>query len=140
MPTYHVTTFGCQMNEHDSERMKGMLESLGYEAAAERDDADLILFNTCSIREAADSRFLAHLGHAKRLKSDDPERVVGVGGCWAQSVKEEVFERFPFVDVAFGRFLVAERLEHALHPLGVVGVHLAAERGDVVAPHACAKG
>ncbi|MGH2951511.1 MAG: MiaB/RimO family radical SAM methylthiotransferase, partial [Solirubrobacterales bacterium] len=99
---YHVTTFGCQMNEHDSERMKGMLESLGYSEAPERDGADLILFNTCSIREAADNRFIAHLGEAKRLKADDPERVVGVGGCWAQSVKEEVFERFPFVDVAFG--------------------------------------
>ena len=102
MATYHVTTFGCQMNEHDSERMKGMLESLGYEEAAERDDADLILFNTCSIRESADNRFIAHLGEAKRLKSEDPSRVVGVGGCWSQSVKDEVFERFPFVDVAFG--------------------------------------
>ena len=79
-----------------------MLESLGYEEAAERDDADLILFNTCSIRESADNRFIAHLGEAKRLKSEDPERVVGVGGCWAQSVKDEVFQRFPFVDVAFG--------------------------------------
>ncbi len=100
--SYHVTTFGCQMNEHDSERMRGMLESLGYQEAPERDQADLILFNTCSIRESADSRFLAHLGQAKRLKSEDPARVVGVGGCWAQSVKDEVFERFPFVDVAFG--------------------------------------
>ncbi len=102
MKTYHVTTFGCQMNEHDSERMKGMLESLGYEESAERDQADLILFNTCSIREKADSRFLAYLGHAKRLKRERPERVIGVGGCWAQSVKEEIFARFPFVDVAFG--------------------------------------
>ncbi|MGA2162846.1 MAG: MiaB/RimO family radical SAM methylthiotransferase [Solirubrobacteraceae bacterium] len=102
MPRYHVTTFGCQMNEHDSERMKGMLESLGYREAAERAEADLILFNTCSIRESADSRFIAHLGEAKRLKLEQPERIVGVGGCWAQSVKEEVFERFPFVDVAFG--------------------------------------
>ncbi len=102
MKRYHVTTFGCQMNEHDSERMKGMLESLGYAEAAAPDEADLILFNTCSIREKADSRFLAHLGHAKRLKLADPSRVVGVGGCWAQSVKEEVFARFPFVDVAFG--------------------------------------
>src|SRR5579884_3443363 len=99
---YHVTTFGCQMNEHDSERIKGMLESLGYREADTRADADLILFNTCSIREAADSRFVAHLGEAKRLKREDPRRVVGVGGCWAQSVKEEVFARFPFVDVAFG--------------------------------------
>jgi tRNA-2-methylthio-N6-dimethylallyladenosine synthase len=99
---YHVTTFGCQMNVHDSERMQGMLESLGYEEAAGREDADVILFNTCSIRESADNRFIAHLGEAKRLKSEDPERVVGVGGCWAQSVKDEVFRRFPFVDVAFG--------------------------------------
>jgi tRNA-2-methylthio-N6-dimethylallyladenosine synthase len=99
---YHLTTFGCQMNEHDSERMKGMLESLGYSEAQERSDADLILFNTCSIRETADRRFISHLGEAKRLKREAPERVVGVGGCWAQSLKDEVFERFPFVDVAFG--------------------------------------
>ncbi|HXA54235.1 MAG TPA: tRNA (N6-isopentenyl adenosine(37)-C2)-methylthiotransferase MiaB [Solirubrobacteraceae bacterium] len=97
-----MTTFGCQMNEHDSERMKGMLEALGYREAQVRADADVILFNTCSIRESADSRFVAHLGEAKRLKHERPERIVGVGGCWAQSVKEEVFERFPFVDVAFG--------------------------------------
>ncbi len=90
------------MNEHDSERMKGMLESLGYREAQSRSDADLILFNTCSIREKADDRFIAHLGEAKRLKAEDPSRIVGVGGCWAQSVKEEVFGRFPFVDVAFG--------------------------------------
>jgi tRNA-2-methylthio-N6-dimethylallyladenosine synthase len=99
---YHVTTFGCQMNVHDSERMRGMLESLGYEEAEVPDDADLILFNTCSIRESADNRFIARLGEAKRLKNENPDRVVGVGGCWAQSVKDEVFQRFPFVDVAFG--------------------------------------
>jgi len=102
MKRYHVTTFGCQMNEHDSERMKGMLESIGYAEAPTPDDADLILFNTCSIREAADTKFVAHLGHAKRRKRERPEVVIGVGGCWAQSVKDEVFERFPFVDVAFG--------------------------------------
>jgi tRNA-2-methylthio-N6-dimethylallyladenosine synthase len=102
MKRYHLTTFGCQMNEHDSERIKGMLEALGYAEADARGDADLILFNTCSIREAADSRFTAHLGEAKRLKREVPDRVIGVGGCWAQSVKEEVFARFPFVDVAFG--------------------------------------
>src|SRR5437588_5645226 len=102
MRTYHITTFGCQMNEHDSERMKGMLESLGYGEAPARDQADLILFNTCSIREKADDRFIAHLGEAKRVKSERPEVVVGVGGCWAQSVKDEVFTRFPFVDIAFG--------------------------------------
>ena len=102
MPAYHVTTFGCQMNEHDSERMKGMLESLGYAEAGSRSDADLILFNTCSIREKADERFIAHLGEARAVKRERPEVVIGVGGCWAQSVKDEVFARFPFVDVAFG--------------------------------------
>jgi tRNA-2-methylthio-N6-dimethylallyladenosine synthase len=102
MKSYHLTTFGCQMNEHDSERMKGMLESLGYEQAPERDGADLILFNTCSIREKADNRLVGHLGEAKRLKGEDPNRVIGIGGCWSQSMKEQVFELFPFVDVAFG--------------------------------------
>ena len=100
--SFHLTTFGCQMNEHDSERMKGMLESLGYTEAAQRADADLLLFNTCSIREKADERFVAHLAEARAAKRRRPEVVVGVGGCWAQSVKEEVFARFPFVDVAFG--------------------------------------
>ena len=100
--SYHVTTFGCQMNEHDSEHMRGMLEALGYEEASERAQADLILFNTCSIREAADNKLISHLGEAKRLKREDPDRLIGVGGCWAQSIKDEVFERFPFVDVAFG--------------------------------------
>jgi len=116
---YHLTTFGCQMNEHDSERMKGMLESLGYEEAAARDGADLILFNTCSIRESADNRLVGNLGEAKRLKGEDPNRVVGVGGCWSQSLKDQVFEQFPFVDVAFGpgqidklgEFLTSDDLE-----------------------------
>src|SRR4029453_3708781 len=90
------------MNEHESERMKGMLESLGYTEAGDRAEADLILFNTCSIREKADNRLVGHLGEAKRLKAEDPDRVIGVGGCWAQSLKDEVFEQFPFVDVAFG--------------------------------------
>jgi tRNA-2-methylthio-N6-dimethylallyladenosine synthase len=102
MKRFHVTTFGCQMNEHDSERMKGMLESLGYSEAPAREEADLILFNTCSIREKADERFVSHLYDARALKRKDPERVIGVGGCWAQSVKEQVFRDYPFVDVAFG--------------------------------------
>src|SRR4051794_7005946 len=102
MPSYHVTTFGCQMNAHDSERMKGMLESLGYEEVPARGDADLILFHTCSIREKADERFISHLHEAKRIKRRREDVVIGVGGCWAQSVKDEVFRQFPFVDVAFG--------------------------------------
>jgi tRNA-2-methylthio-N6-dimethylallyladenosine synthase len=90
------------MNEHDSERMKGMLESLGYAEVPERAEADLILFNTCSIREKADERFIAHLHEANAHKRRRDGVVIGVGGCWAQSVKDEVFAQFPFVDVAFG--------------------------------------
>ena len=102
MKRFHVTTFGCQMNEHDSERMRGMLTSLGYAEAPAREEADLILFNTCSIREAADSRFVSHLQHAASLKRKRDDVLIGVGGCWAQSVKEDVFRQFPYVDVAFG--------------------------------------
>ena len=79
-----------------------MLDSLGYAEAPDREGAELILFNTCSIREKADNRLVGHLGEAKRLKAEDPGRVIGIGGCWSQSMKEQVFELFPFVDVAFG--------------------------------------
>ena len=112
--TYHLTTFGCQMNEHDSERMAGMLDQLGYRRVDSRDDADVILFNTCSIRESADNRFIGHLGEAKRLKKENPDRIVGVGGCWSQSLKDEVFERFPFVDVAFGPGQIPKLAEYLL--------------------------
>jgi tRNA-2-methylthio-N6-dimethylallyladenosine synthase len=112
--TYHLTTFGCQMNEHDSERMAGMLDQLGYRRVDTREDADVILFNTCSIRESADNRFIGHLGEAKRLKKENPDRVVGVGGCWSQSLKDEVFERFPFVDVAFGPGQIPKLAEYLL--------------------------
>ena len=107
MKRYHVTTFGCQMNEHDSERMRGLLEGLGYAPVDRRDDADLILFNTCTIRGSADERFLGNLGDAKRVKRERPATVVAVGGCWAQSMKEQVFREFPFVDIAFGPSEVA---------------------------------
>src|SRR6476659_8244710 len=102
------------MNEHDSERMAGMLDSLGYARVDSREDADVILFNTCSIRESADNRFIGHLGEAKRLKKQHPDRVVGVGGCWSQSLKDEVFERFPFVDVAFGPGQIPKLAEYLL--------------------------
>jgi tRNA-2-methylthio-N6-dimethylallyladenosine synthase len=102
MPGYHLTTFGCQMNAHDSERMRGLLATLGYEEAPDRDGADLILFNTCTIRGSADDRFMGNLGEARRIKRERPDVVVAVGGCWAQSQKEAVFRDFPFVDIAFG--------------------------------------
>ncbi|HET9287970.1 MAG TPA: tRNA (N6-isopentenyl adenosine(37)-C2)-methylthiotransferase MiaB [Gaiella sp.] len=102
MRRYHVTTFGCQMNAHDSERIKGMLESLGLGEAPEQDEADVLVFNTCTIREKPDTRLAAHLGDAAARKRRRPDLVVAVGGCYAEAQRERIFERYPFVDVAFG--------------------------------------
>ena len=97
-----MPTFGCQMNAHDSERIKGMLEELGLGESRSPDEADVLVFNTCTIREKPDTRLAAHLGDAKMLKERDPERVVAVGGCYAEAQRERIFEQYPFVDVAFG--------------------------------------
>jgi tRNA-2-methylthio-N6-dimethylallyladenosine synthase len=99
---YHVTTFGCQMNAHDSERIKGMLESAGLGEAVSQEEADVLVFNTCTIREKPDQRLGAHLAQAKALKDRDPERVIAVGGCYAEAQRDRIFELYPFVDVAFG--------------------------------------
>jgi len=90
------------MNAHDSERIKGMLEELGLGEAAVIEDADVLVFNTCTIREKAESRLSAHLGWAKALKEQDSERVIAVGGCVAEVQRRQLFEHYPFVDVAFG--------------------------------------
>jgi tRNA-2-methylthio-N6-dimethylallyladenosine synthase len=102
MRRYHVTTFGCQMNAHDSERIKGMLESLGLGETAEPEDADVVVFNTCTIREKPDTRLAAYLGNAGARKRDRPDLVIAVGGCYAEAQRERIFELYPFVDVAFG--------------------------------------
>jgi tRNA-2-methylthio-N6-dimethylallyladenosine synthase len=99
---YFVTTFGCQMNAHDSERIKGMLESLGLGEATAQDEADVIVFNTCTVREKPDQRFAAHLAQAAALKRSDPDKVIAVGGCYAEAQRERIFELYPYVDVAFG--------------------------------------
>jgi tRNA-2-methylthio-N6-dimethylallyladenosine synthase len=99
---YHLTTFGCQMNAHDSERIKGMLEELGLGEASAQTEADVIVFNTCTIREKPDQRFAAHLAQAKALKARDPDKVIAVGGCYAEAQRDRLFSLFPYVDVAFG--------------------------------------
>jgi tRNA-2-methylthio-N6-dimethylallyladenosine synthase len=102
MQRYHVTTFGCQMNAHDSERIKGMLEELGLGETHVQDEADVLVFNTCTIREKPDQRFAAHLAQARALKERDPEKVIAVGGCYAEAQRDLLFSVYPFVDVAFG--------------------------------------
>jgi tRNA-2-methylthio-N6-dimethylallyladenosine synthase len=99
---YFVTTFGCQMNAHDSERIKGMLEELGLGEAVSADEADVVVFNTCTIREKPDTKLAAYLGEAAARKRRDPGRVIAVGGCYAEAQRERIFELYPDVDVAFG--------------------------------------
>ena len=100
--TYYLRSFGCQMNDHDSERIAGLLEEMGVAATPSPEDADLLVYNTCSIREKADTRLAGHLGTAARLKKARSSRLVVVAGCLAQSRREEFFRDFPFVDVLVG--------------------------------------
>jgi tRNA-2-methylthio-N6-dimethylallyladenosine synthase len=104
---YHVTTFGCQMNAHDSERIKGLLEELGLGEASSQDDADVIVLNTCTIREKPDTRFAAYMGNAAKLKRERPGTVIAVGGCYAEAQRERLFSLYPDVDVAFGPGTIA---------------------------------
>lgn len=99
---YLIHTYGCQMNEHDSERIAGLLEADGMVPADSQDDADVIVFNTCTIRENADDRLYGNLGHLKALKARRPELRIVVGGCMAQKDRGLVLDRAPHVDVVFG--------------------------------------
>ena len=115
MRRYHVTTFGCQMNAHDSERIKGMLEELGLGEAPSADEADVVVFNTCTIREKPDTKLAAYLGDASARKRENPDRVIAVGGCYAEAQRGRIFELYPAVDVAGNK--VEQRREPAPAPL-----------------------
>ena len=100
--TYFVRTFGCQMNEHDSERIAGLLEADGLVAADRAEDADVVVLNTCTIRENADNKLYGNLGHLKAVKDRRPGMQIAVGGCMAQSEQGRIQERAPYVDAVFG--------------------------------------
>jgi tRNA-2-methylthio-N6-dimethylallyladenosine synthase len=121
---YYLTTFGCQMNAHDSERIKGLLEELGLGEAPSAAEADVVVFNTCTIREKPDTKLAAYLGEALARKREDPERVIAVGGCYAEAQRERIFELYPGVDVAFGPGSIA----HLGDWLGAGGVGIARGR------------
>ena len=108
MRTYFLRSFGCQMNDHDAERIRALLEDDGLVRVASVDDADVLVYNTCTVRRSADDRLAGHLGEAARIKALDPRRVVVVAGCLPQVEREALFERFPFVDVALGPQHLAE--------------------------------
>jgi tRNA-2-methylthio-N6-dimethylallyladenosine synthase len=100
--TYEVRTFGCQMNVHDSERLSGLLEDSDYVPVGEGDTPDVIVFNTCAVRENADNRLYGTLGQLKKVKASHPGMQIAVGGCMAQKDKDAVVSRAPWVDVVFG--------------------------------------
>ncbi|SDL78215.1 tRNA-i(6)A37 thiotransferase enzyme MiaB [Corynebacterium mycetoides] len=100
--TYEVRTFGCQMNVHDSERLSGMLEEAGYVAAADGAEPDLVVFNTCAVRDNADQRLYGSLGQLKHTKDNHPGMQIAVGGCLAQKDRDTVIEKAPWVDAVFG--------------------------------------
>jgi tRNA-2-methylthio-N6-dimethylallyladenosine synthase len=100
--TYEVRTYGCQMNVHDSERLTGLLEDAGYVPAAEEAQADVVVFNTCAVRENADNKLYGNLGHLAPVKAAHPGMQIAVGGCLAQKDRGEITARAPWVDVVFG--------------------------------------
>ena len=100
--TYQVRTYGCQMNVHDSERLAGLLEAAGYHRADDGADADVVVFNTCAVRENADNKLYGNLSHLVPRKQADPEMQIAVGGCLAQKDRDAVLRQAPWVDVVFG--------------------------------------
>ncbi|CAB0751598.1 tRNA (N6-isopentenyl adenosine(37)-C2)-methylthiotransferase MiaB [Corynebacterium diphtheriae] len=100
--SFEVRTFGCQMNVHDSERLSGLLEEAGYHAVADGEEPDLVVFNTCAVRENADKRLYGTLGQLRSVKEKNPRMQIAVGGCLAQKDKDTVVAKAPWVDAVFG--------------------------------------
>ncbi len=108
--TYFIQTFGCQMNEHDSETIAGMLEDAGYVENTERTDADVIVMNTCSVRENADNRFFGQLGVIKKIKEKRPDTIIAVCGCMMQQehIIKRLKQKYSWVDIIFGTMSIHE--------------------------------
>src|SRR5947209_445346 len=100
--TFEIRTYGCQMNMHDSERLAGLLEQAGYDRAADGTAPDVVVFNTCAVRENADNRLYGNLGHLLPVKKSRPGMQIAVGGCLAQKDRASITDRAPWVDVVFG--------------------------------------
>jgi tRNA-2-methylthio-N6-dimethylallyladenosine synthase len=116
--TYQVRTHGCQMNVHDSERIAGLLEGAGYVRAADGADPDVVVFNTCAVRENADNKLYGNLGQLRPSKTKNPDMQIAVGGCLAQKDRGDIVKRAPWVDVVFGTHNIGSLpvlLERARH-------------------------
>ncbi len=145
MKSFYIITFGCQMNEHDSERMTGILEARGCASSSVAGDADLVILNTCSIREKAEQKFYSELGRLKKLKDAKPGLKIAVAGCIAQQEGANILSRAPYVDMIFGPSDIA-KLSHVVdrrlsQPSPVIDTrgdaeyhrkHIPAERADKI--------
>ena len=109
---YFIHTWGYQMNVHDSERMAGLLESIGFDAASSETDADLVLLNTCTVRENAAAKVAGKLGDLKRLKREREHLIVGVAGCFAQQEQSQLFEGAPHLDLVLGPRAIPQLAKH----------------------------
>lgn len=111
---YHIVTFGCQMNVHDSEKIAGILEEKGYEVTDKKEDADIIVFNTCAIREGAEDRVFGNVGALKKMKRERPSLIIAVCGCMTQKQEtaEKMKVKFPFVDIIMGTFNMTKLSEY----------------------------
>lgn len=104
----YIETFGCQMNEYDTERILYHLEQLSYKLSEKRDDADIIIINTCAVREKAANRLFGHLGNLKPIKEANSDMLICVGGCTAQNIGDQILKTYPFVDIVFGTHNISE--------------------------------
>jgi len=107
---YLIKTYGCQMNVHESEKLAGILENMGYTPTISEGDADVILFNTCAIRESAEQKIFAHIGDLKKLKKEKPNLIIAICGCMSQqkNYPENLVKKFPFIDIIFGTHNISE--------------------------------
>jgi tRNA-2-methylthio-N6-dimethylallyladenosine synthase len=122
---YHTITYGCQMNENDTERFAGQLKSLGYEDTPQMDEADVIIINTCCVRESAEKKIYGKIGELKRLKASNPNLIIGIAGCMAQKDRDKLFKKAPHIDLIIGT--------HNIHQLTELITEVDKSRGRVLA-------
>jgi tRNA-2-methylthio-N6-dimethylallyladenosine synthase len=130
--TYKVLTYGCQMNDHETEKLRGILEGIGYAAAPDTEHADFIIFNTCCVREAAEQKIFGNIGALKQAKADRGDMIIAVCGCMTQQkdVADRLFRTFPFVDIIFGTHNIHKLADYVARRLEGQGRVLAVEAGD----------
>lgn len=134
--TYYIRTYGCQMNEHDTEVMAGLLSLMGYTEASEMKEADVILLNTCAIRENAENKVFGELGHLKPIKKENPDVIIGICGCMSQEegVVHRIMQKHPFVDMIFGTHNIhrlPSLLKEAMFQKAMV-VEVWSKEGDII--------